>query len=314
MNSHHNKIENFTKFKENSKVLFQQLADNDENHQSFTSYPFRIAPGGREGGRNTKLIEVFYGKKAISGSMKENDGTTILKNAHGVTLSYLQLDNGDIMCTLYPAGSDNFKQLENFIILDYLTNTFQLEKKAKQHWKSFIAYMEYTAIDTSPKLWHKYKVWLLKHFKEVLYDNKVQEAQYKAFIKQLITYVMTVGLSGFLLIMFTFFYDSSKEQSNISNEKIQKYMSQLNNDFDDISNNIKVLIDIEKKLLSINQLIKDNLESQKAIENNNTKSLNNNFDNLSNNIQALIDIETKIKNQLMKGSAEKQKNIKDNRE
>ena len=260
------RIQNFYNFRENAKIFFQKLADDEKSNERLNNlYSLCITPGGRYGGKDKKIIEIFYGNRPI-GSVEGIDANfktfTKLETAHGATLSYFLTDDGHVICNLYPAKSENQKPIEELIILDYIKDPSKLENKAKDHWKMFIAYMEVTSLDGEPNFLHKMRVFYLKNFKETVEDKKVQNIKFNNLLKKLFIYVSTVGLSGFLILLFTLLKDNiDSEKSNPYYEKLYNKIDTSNRTSFEIKTSIENLITIEKEKLINSKIIKSKLEN-----------------------------------------------------
>jgi len=259
------RIQNFNGFRENSKIFFQKLADNEKRNERLNSlYSLSITPGGRYGGKDNKIIEIFYGNRPI-GSIEGIDANfktfTKLETAHGATLSYFLTDDGHVICNLYPAKSENQQPIEESIILDYIKDPSKLENKAKNHWNMFIAYMEVTSLDGEPNFLHKMRVFYLKNFKETIEGKKVQNIKFNNLLKKLFIYVTTVGLSGFLILLFTLLKDNiDSEKSNPYYEELYNKINTSNRTLVEIKTRIDDLIIIEKEILSNGKMIKSKLK------------------------------------------------------
>jgi hypothetical protein len=280
MSKRTDRIQNFNNFRENAKAFFQKLADNEKRNERLNSlYSLCITPGGRYGGNNNKIIEVFYGNRPI-GSIEEIDKNfktfTKYETAHGAALLYFLTDNGNVICNLYPAKSENQQPKEESIILDYIKDPSKLEKKAKDHWNMFIAYMEVTSLDGEPNFLQKIRVFYLRNFKETIENKKVQTIKFYNLLKKLSIYVLTVGLSGFLILLFTLLKDNfDSEKSNQYYEKLYDKIDTSNKALVEIKTSIDDLIIIEKEILSNGKMIKSNLKENKIkcihIENNSSE-------------------------------------------
>lgn len=307
MSNRHARINSYKDFRDKCNELFQSLADSDKSHTRLKSlFNLSICPKGRAGAVNEKQIEVFYGNRPI-GTATTIDGNfqrqTKTEIAHGATLSYDRTDDGHIICSLYPAASENQRPIEDFILLDYIKNPGQLDKKYKKHWKFFTAYMEGTCIDGSPKIHQRIRLFYLRNFKQYAKGSVIQQRKSVLFFKEILKYVLTIGLSGFLLLVFTFVKDKIEDDaqqtqitakelqiklivsdvklaiknnaenasisngllSNISKTEIQKYLI-LQDINENIANSEAQLITLNKKLADIEIKI-DNLSKQNTVVN-----------------------------------------------
>ena len=158
------------------------------------------------GGLDDKQFEVFYGNRPIGGtkSIGQNLGTNIKVDiAHGASLRYMRTDDGRVLCVLNPAESENLKCPEEGIILEIIKEPAELSRKAKKHWKSFMAYMETTCIDGEPGWRDKLRTYCLRNFRSLIFTESTNPPRAKQFGATILKYVLTVGLSGFLILLVT---------------------------------------------------------------------------------------------------------------
>lgn len=262
MNERLKRIQDFEDFKSHAKDFFIELSKSDQSNQRLASlFSLCICPGGRDGGTNEKEIEVFYGNRPIG--MRTVLGPNFetkkkMEIAHGATLSYFRTDDGHVICNLYPAKSENQNPIEEIILLDYITSPSKLKKKAKLHWKLFIACMESTCIDGSPSWTQRILFSYIKNFKQSVIGNVLQDKKAIVFGKDLLKYVLTIGLSGFLILVFT----TIKERVNSKkNEAITEHIQLL------LENINKSTTTIDQSLKENNLLLKKIAKEQESIRN-----------------------------------------------
>lgn len=126
----------FEKFHQASKDLFEAHANATKDKRLADLYSFYVKPGGRYGGFDKKIVEIFYGSRPIGSITKIVDGfkpIRTLEKAYGATLQYQRTDDGQVLCILIPASSENFHHPEDFIILDVISNPIELAKISKWH-------------------------------------------------------------------------------------------------------------------------------------------------------------------------------------
>ncbi len=263
MNERLKKIEEFNKFKEESKKLFESYAERDGSHKKLKkSVTLYILPGGR-GLKNEKVIEVFYGlitigrKKYIAEDFKLRAKR---ETAHGAMLSYRRTDNGNVICMLFPAGSDNFSHPEDGILIEILRSPSKLRKKSKKHWNMFIAYMEATFIDGKASLTQRIRVFYLRASKQLIKKNKLQEARFIKGLMWTLSYFFTIGLSGFLILLITW-GKGCMDKTNMHNltlEKLSPSISELKTDLKEINKSLQKIAQINKEInMDIEEIEKD---------------------------------------------------------
>jgi hypothetical protein len=160
----------FDKFYEDAKELFESYADSTPECKRLGDlYSLCICPGWRHGGLDKRIVEIFYGNRpfdSVTTIDKNLQPTKKLETAHGATLSYERTDDGQMLCDLYPAASENFRPPEDFIRLGVVKNPATLKSKSKQHWKTFLAYMQVTCLDGKPSIFQRIRVFYIRIFKE----------------------------------------------------------------------------------------------------------------------------------------------------
>jgi len=259
------RIKAFDEFREKSKEIFNSYADTDNSNKRLDGlYSLCICPGGRDGGLNKKLVEVFYGNRPIDSviEVSRNFRTiTRLETAQGATLAYFRTDDGNVICNLYPSKSENQRPSEEVILLDYVTDPRLLRTRSKRHWKSLIAYMEATCIDGLPNIKHKIRVFYLRNFKRYVVGSVEQSSKALNLVKDLSKYVLTIGLSGFLILLITMF--KGNIDSRRADAQRQEVLGVSRKALDEISNISKRIERIDQKLA----LIAKTLQSRRSDSN-----------------------------------------------
>ena len=253
----------FNEFYEGSKDLFKAYSKASESSVRLDNlYSFYVSPGGRLGGLNKKIIEVFYGNRPFDST------TTMGRNfqkiekfevARGATLSYQRTDDGQVLCTLSPAASENFHHPEDFILLNKVKNPADLERKSKWHWKMFQAYMESTCLDGRPGVFQKILVFYLRNFKEYVENKTLHKRRSTVFLREMAKYTATVGLSGFIILIVTWSKDS------IESSQAAERHQELLNVYSHIDDNVRAIAKhseaIEESVVGLDKRTNDNLDS-----------------------------------------------------
>lgn len=278
MNPRNERIKDFDHFRDNAKNIFEAFAQKDRSNERLHNlFSLCICPGGRDGGRNEKVVEVFYGNRPIGKTTQVDSNfqtITRLETAHGATLAYFRTDDGHVICNLYPAKSENQKPFEEVILLDYIKSPSTLSKKAKSHWNMFISHMEDTCIDGEPSLIQKLQVFYLKNFKQCVVNKTLQDKRTTKLFKEISKYVLTIGLSGFLILVFTLFkedIDDRKIQSKYDEltatiEKINKTSLEISSNTTNINESLQKAVDLQDQNNKDEQQIRKNrLESSRAL-------------------------------------------------
>lgn len=280
------RINDYKSFRDDCERLFNEIAKSDKSHSRLDSlFSLNICPKGRFGGVNEKEIEVFYGNRPIGSQTKIGQNFqshTKLETAHGSTLSYSLTDSGHIICALYPAASENQRPIEDFILIEYIKEPNKLKRKYKKHWNMFVSYMESTCIDGEPNLCHRLQTYYLRNFKPYSVDSRIQQRKSVSLIKEVGKYVLTIGLSGFLILAFTLTKDkinSAEKENDISMQRqlIESTIKSTDEDLKAIiknTNHLEVISDntsgitesVEKTRSTINEIILNLTSLQRQVD------------------------------------------------
>lgn len=232
MNDRTARYKNFDQFFKDSKKIFEEYAKNDQSNERLDNlFSLYICPGGRDGGQNKKVVDVFYGNRPFESVTELNDNlttTTKLETAHGAILAYYRTDNGHVVCNLYPAKSENQRPSEEIILLDFVSDPSRLKEKSKRHWKMFVSYMESTCLDGEPNFWHRVSTFYLRNFKQYVVQSVIQQRKVIALAGEIAKFALTVGLSGFIILLFTWAKeDSDNNTAAIRHQEIKQQIENI---------------------------------------------------------------------------------------
>lgn len=210
----------FDLFVRESKTIFHNIAEQDSRHKSLERfYAFYVLPGGRCGGHDKRVFEVFYGnspfERVIELTQESGKFPKLrpkLLNAHGATLLYERGDDGIVLCTLYPAGTENYRRREDAIILDIIRGTHILTGAPilERHWRYFMSYMQYTSLDGETTIGDRLRIWWLLSTRRVIIGDKAEVTKVWTVAARLLTFSDTVGLSGFLLLIVQWWFSKGQ--------------------------------------------------------------------------------------------------------
>ncbi|MGF1765737.1 hypothetical protein [Aliivibrio kagoshimensis] len=189
-----------------------------------------ICPKGAMGGLDDKLIEVFFEMKYHSWSKKVGKHFDLTNQAnliYGARLEYRLTDNGYVLCILTPSRTDSFKPAEDGILLEIIKQPNKLETKAKKHWKYLLSYMRVTDVDGQASVFDCVKVSYLRYVKRCFKDGKSRPRNVANAFKSISQWVVSVGLSG-LLIFITTFYINDKQENEVASQ-VKEVSEQLSN-------------------------------------------------------------------------------------
>lgn len=194
----------FQAFFDGAESLFSALIKRDYG----VSPPIKITimPGGRMGGQDKRLIEIFFSLVDYDSIAYEDRG--IAKDAsfegsrtlreQGPCLIYQRADTGDVYCILQPATTDESKIAEDMVILGIVRKPCRLNALAHSHWRDLLAYRECTSINGSPSCLQKLRCAHLRHFKRYGKDRKCQPAKAPKWMGQLLTITASFALGGLI--------------------------------------------------------------------------------------------------------------------
>lgn len=240
----------FREFYNSAKDIFSKLQKSDPLSQPFEDRCIlQVCPGSRAGGNNPDVIEVFWGGQAVKRIDKKN-GSKLLTES-GVTLFFYLLPDGHVTITLYPAQTEAIRPLEDCILLHrFIKATWLLkEKNQKSLWRDFMAYTECTSLIGTPSIWQRLRIFWLKYSCPLCIDGVQQSIRAHMHFQKIVTFVLTVGLSGFLLLAVQQCHKEKEkdyspliEQTNKGIEDVQKGQDEILKEIHSISANIDSLM------------------------------------------------------------------------
>lgn len=209
------RLEHFKWFASHSKDWFSEIAASDTRHSHMAGlYSFGVAPKGRWGGIDDRTVEVFYGRRPFEGVKElvyEEGGLPSLRKRllveRGASLTYQRGDSGAVIVTLAPAVTENFRPQESAIVLEFMTDPSLLRApqwlvvppRIEKHWRCLMSYLQCTSIDGDPTLGDRIRLGWLRWTKPLIIEEKLVPPRWRELALHIITWVMTVGLSGTVL-------------------------------------------------------------------------------------------------------------------
>jgi len=282
-----NRIKIFDDFYDKSKEIFETLRDNDNRVEIFENeYMLNICPGSRDGGQEKRIVEVFWGARPYEFETKGKDWKSLTET--GATLFIYRNDTGHLTISLSPAKTENIKPIEDSIAIYKWLDPKKLkeDKFIKSLWNDFIAYMEFTSLDGTPTIKQKIRISYLRYFKNLVIDKKWQPTKISIFSKDVLKFLLTVGLSGFIFFFVSILREPNE---NIINTQLKK----LNDNEELMIEQIDKLLKSEEFISSTSSAI-DTINSKlselkESIINNNQdkrlKYINRNLNHISNQIK-----------------------------
>lgn len=192
----------FKKFSENCQILYQDISLSKKNTRDLKAYyNLCVCPGGRIGGSNDRLLEIFYGQRPFDTQRYDPFDRAKLKVLveYGALLQYNLMDNGKIIVVLYPAKTDHYSPIEDAILISNSLDPNNIYNVYKAHFEFLNAYMRYTSLDGEPSKIDLLRVYWLLLTKPFIIKGEIQKSRFLIGSVNIIKFALTVGLSGFLL-------------------------------------------------------------------------------------------------------------------
>jgi len=205
------RITQFEEFYKNAESNFNDIRESDTRCKEFADYySFYIAPGSRAGHTDKRQVDIFFGKSVYGSSITATGSHALVEE--GATLLYSMNDDGFVSVMLYPAKAENMSLKEELIFLERRIDpeNLLLKKTLQNHWRYFMAYMEYSSLDGSPSVMQRLRITYLHTFKSMVINKIWNKALYKTYMNTLFKFVMTIGLSGFVFVGINAFLEKNK--------------------------------------------------------------------------------------------------------
>lgn len=202
------RYDDFSYFYTEAKGRFAEITKGNEIHGCFVrTHQFYVIPGGRDGGSDSRLVDVFFGQNlfgTVSIGRRPGMPASSVSHSlfeHGVFLRYFRQSNGFITCILYPATTEDLKRRESSIILARGLDPKLLNAGGtlRKHWKIALSYFELSSVDGSPRLMDWVCAEWVTFTRPLVVDDVSQEVRAISAAKNIIKWSLTVGLSGALL-------------------------------------------------------------------------------------------------------------------
>lgn len=243
--------DDFKKFSEDGQEDFLKISKKDVRSDFFkTRYNLCICPGGRDGGINDSIFEMFWGARLLSQKKTINyvqfqseKGATLLieKNSKGIAEIYLRpfsVDNDSVSWIIYNSNVDPKKLLSH--------------KYRKKLWQMFMAVSEKTCVDGDPSLWKTIKFSYLSFSKpKITPDGKLIRSQARNVFRticKVFIWIIGVAFSGFAISILPHML-SNYEDKKQTKDKIEQTTK------DSITKDSKVSVDKFRKDSSKRKMI-----------------------------------------------------------
>lgn len=213
------RTEAFSTFSDQSNALFNSYWATISDEKDLKQLnDLVICPKGAMGGLNDNLIEVFFGMKYHSWYKHVGDNFNVTDKAnviYGARLEYRLTDNGNVYVILTPSKTDNFKPLEDGIILDIVKEPNKLINKASRHWAYLISYMKVTDVDGQPNIVDSIVVAYLRSTRRYFESGKSQTRKIQNWLSFVAKWVVSVGLSGLIIFLIIVYMNEKKEDKDL---------------------------------------------------------------------------------------------------
>lgn len=240
----------FREFYNKAKEIFNGLQEADPSSQVFKdSCMLQVCPGSRAGGDNPDVVDVFWGAQPVQRIDKRNVFELLTED--GVTMLFNLLPDGHVSITLYPAKTKVMRPIEDCVLLHRFCKATWLlkERNQKALWRDFMAYTECTSLIGTPSILQRLRMFWVKYSRPICIDGVQQPIRGLQHLRSIVTFALTVGLSGFLLVAVqqcnkeeSKDYSPLIEQTNTIMDGIQKTQSEILKETEYVNANIDSLL------------------------------------------------------------------------
>ena len=254
----------FRDFYNNAKEIFNRLQETDPSSQVFKDRcMLQVCPGSRAGGDNPDVVDVFWGAQPVKRIDKRNGFELLTED--GVTMLFNLLPDGHVSITLYPAKTKVMRPIEDCILLHRFCKATWLlkERNQKALWRDFMAYTECTSLIGTPSIWQRSRMFWVKYSRPVCIDGVQMPVRVLQHLRKVVTFALTVGLSGFLLVAVQQCQEEAKdytpliEKNNTTMEDVQKTQCEILKEAQSVNANVdsilKQILQSQKKTTSIDR-------------------------------------------------------------
>lgn len=217
------RISDFEQFYTNSIENFTALRENDNRAQIFHDlYTLNICPGSRNGGTYNRAVDVFWGNRIFETVNQVRNWTALTES--GATLLFERDDNGFVSVLLYPAITDNRKQIETLIVLRNHIDPKKLLRKCelKYIWNDFMAYMEVTCLEGKPTLCQRTRVFFMRSFRNLIINDTWKPTIFIELLKSTGKFILNVGLSGVVIFIISLWLNRNSEDKVLKQLQINQ--------------------------------------------------------------------------------------------
>lgn len=167
-------------------------------------YSFYVTPGGRMGGDDDFVVDVFFGQKPFDATSKNSHGTSLrgvrMHTELGASLHYTRDDQGGVFCQLFPAATERESKYDEFVLLDYVSEPSKLlnVSKISRHLRWLTTYMAGTSLDGAITLHQRIGMLWLRLVKRHYRERELHRSRLNQGVLHVIRWVLTIGCSGII--------------------------------------------------------------------------------------------------------------------
>ena len=205
MSQRKSRIEDFEAFQKTVEKAFKSLQNQNADYRTLVDYyGFTVCPKGRDGGQDPRHTEIFYGNRVYDQEKKFTENfkvSTHFLAESGAELSFFRDDFGYVCVQLFPAKSKYGRQFEDSILLHAHYEPHKLLKHSiqKKLVRQLNSYMAITCLEGKPSCCDKVRVLFMRLNKRMIVKEEIQPVRIIKWMGEVLRFVLTVGLSGFLL-------------------------------------------------------------------------------------------------------------------
>lgn len=148
-----------------------------------------------------RFVNVSFGNRIIDVIHQGKNYTATPEEGAGICFN--RLDDGFVNISLFPAKTANKHPIEDIIILKSHLDPVKLldEGYLRKLWEIFISYMECTSLDGDPSFCQTYQILKVRFTKHYIAKNVFKDTRLIVSLKSIAQFVLSVGLSGFILVI-----------------------------------------------------------------------------------------------------------------
>ena len=228
----------FNKFFSQAQDLFNEIYKNDKEHSKLKDlYGFSVESVYNNKQHELPNVIVYFNDRPYCNMVVHEACEKENKKESGPKLIYRQMDNGNILISLYPACIYKKRLTKNTITLDYLKDVRKLfdKKYIKKHFKYLVSYLAVTSIDYDPNFVDRIRLFYLRNYKRHDRKNTIPESKLRKHSKKFALIIATAIVSVILTLFISFFAHYKRDKFLVQAVK------SVTNNLNDITNTLNEL-------------------------------------------------------------------------